>query len=225
MMWRASGRKSVSRICSRTCTTSTKTPPPAAESANEKTTESVRTPEYKNDYEKQRNFNLAMKGIVSMDGKIYPFTTELVSAADALDFPAVHGSNLNGIDMKFPADMKGDAKIVCFSIKDFGFRLARTWCDPFARRYNPVETVEGEESSSEEDSFDSTGSSGTSAECVVLPPPSEEVRNRVGCYEVMFIEYSFLWFARKTFAKSTKPNILKQQHDHTIMSFGAIKVR
>ena len=245
----------------RSSTSTTRPPTPdaaasTAENADSNATKKGEIPpkvDYKTDYEILRKFTDV--NIMKNDGRIYPFTTTLISGSEAEDFPAVHGSNMNGVDVTIPNSVNTDAKLVCFSIKEYGFQLVRSWCDPFAARYNPttadLEAIAalGTTSTSESESeigsetqtkaekekeaihnlkvfnLEDSSADAEGSAVLPLPPPSIEIRKRVTCSEVIFVEYSFLWFARKVFADSSKPKLLVQQFPHTVLSFGPIQVK
>jgi hypothetical protein len=75
-------------------------------------------------------------GIVKRKGRAFDADSCLIAANEAAPFPAVRGYNLNGTDMVVPDTAKSShAKLVCFSIKHYGFTLVRSWCDPFVQRF------------------------------------------------------------------------------------------
>lgn len=179
----------------------------------------VKKVDYKTDYGVARRYT--DPNIMKIDGRVYKTSSVLISAETAEMFPTIYGSNMFGVDRKVPICSEAEAKVVCFSVKEYGFQLVRAWMDPFASRYNPdrnsaaeITTTENStENSSEQSSVQSRG------------PASEETCRRVSCQEVILIEYSFLWYLRSVFAKDSKPKLLPQQHEHTYLSFGSVKVR
>ena len=69
---------------------------------------------------------------------------------------------------------------------------------------------------------ESASSATTSSPSTLIASP--EIRARVSCQEIIFIEHSILWFFRRVYAASTIPKILPQQRPHTYLSFGSLKV-
>ena len=180
----------------------------------------VKKVDYKTDYGVARRYT--DPNIMKIDGRVYETSSVLISAETAEMFPTIYGSNMFGVDRKVPICSEAEAKVVCFSVKEYGFQLVRAWMDPFASRYNPdrnsaaeitTTTENSTENSSEQSSVQSRG------------PASEETCSRVSCQEVILIEYSVLWYLRSVFAKDSKPKLLPQQHEHTYLSFGSVKVR
>ena len=167
--------------------------------------------DYKTDYQTLRKFTDV--NIMAKQGKAYPFRDTLFSVEEAEVFPTVYGCSMNGVDLIIPRNGGTDAKIVCFSIKEYGFTLVRKWCDPFTKRYKP--TAEDDLAASELPAVENFTD---------LPPPTEDVKKRVTISEVVFIEYSFLWFARNSFTNLTKKKLLPQQLATTILAFGPIQV-
>jgi hypothetical protein len=172
--------------------------------------------DYKTDYGVARKYT--DPNIMKIDGRVYATSSVLISADTAEVFPTIYGSNMFGVDRKIPICSEADAKVVCFSVKEYGFQLVRAWMDPFARHYNPDRKSCIENTTITENSVEP--SSEQSRE-----PASEETCRRVSCQEVIFVEYSFLWFLRSVFANGSKPKLLTQQHEHTYLSFGSVKVR
>ena len=168
--------------------------------------------DYKTDYQTLRKFTDVK--IMSKKGKAYPLMNSLMSIEEAEVFPTVYGCSINGVDLVIPRNGVTDVKIVCFSIKEYGFALVRKWCDPFTKRYNPTA----------EDVL-AASALPTSENCTDLPPPTEAIRKRITISEVVFIEYSFLWFARSSFTNMTKKKLLPQQLATTVLAFGPIQVR
>ena len=160
--------------------------------------------------------------IMKIDGRVYKSSPILVSAETAELFPTIYGSNMFGVDRKIPLCSEAEAKVVCFSVKEYGFQIVRDWMDPFARRYNPDRNSSATETNSTESSTESSAESSTESR---RGPASIEVCSRVSCQEVIFVEHSFLWFLRSVFANSSKPKLLPQQHEHTYLSFGSVTVR
>lgn len=75
-------------------------------------------------------------GIVKRKGRAFDADSRLIQASEARTFPAVRGYNLNGTDIVVPdTATSSHAKLVCFSIKHYGFTLVRSWCDPFVQRF------------------------------------------------------------------------------------------
>ena len=160
-------------------------------------------PDYTTDYFVARKFTDV--NVMRVEGRVYSQETTLLSADTAITFPKIYGSSMNGVDKQIPHYSSADAKLVCFSIKEYGFQLVREWIDPFARRFNPIrnENKDGE---------------------ALEKQAPLEVCKRVSCHEIIFVEYSLLWYTRSVFAKATKLKIMKEQHDHTFLSFGSITV-
>ena len=78
--------------------------------------------------------------IMKTQGRVYPSVSTLLSPDSAIVFPTIHGSDLNGADKKIPQCSDAEAKVICFSAKEYGFAIVRDWCDPFVKRYNPAST-------------------------------------------------------------------------------------
>ena len=78
--------------------------------------------------------------IMKTQGRVYPSVSTLLSPDSAIVFPTIHGSDMNGVDKKIPLCSDAEAKVICFSAKEYGFAIVRDWCDPFVRRYNPAPT-------------------------------------------------------------------------------------
>jgi hypothetical protein len=78
--------------------------------------------------------------IMKTQGRVYPSVSTLLSPDSAIVFPTIHGSDLNGSDKKIPQCSDAEAKVICFSAKEYGFAIVRDWCDPFVKRYNPAPT-------------------------------------------------------------------------------------
>ena len=78
--------------------------------------------------------------IMKTQGRVYPSVSTLLSPDTAIVFPTIHGSDLNGSDKKIPQCSDAEAKVICFSAKEYGFAIVRDWCDPFVKRYNPAPT-------------------------------------------------------------------------------------
>jgi hypothetical protein len=173
--------------------------------------------DYKTDYGVARRYTDV--NIMKIDGRVYATSSVLISAETAEVFPTIYGSNMFGVDRKVPLCSEADAKVVCFSVKEYGFQLVRAWMDPFARRYNPDRN-----SSTENTSTTTTENSVVPSSEQFREPASEATCSRVSCQEVIFVEYSFLWFLRSVFANSSKPKLLPQQHEHTYLAFGSVKV-
>jgi hypothetical protein len=213
--------------------------------------------------------------IMKTQGRVYTSVTTLLSPDTAIVFPTIHGSDLNGSDKKIPQCSDAEAKVICFSAKEYGFAIVRDWCDPFVRRYNPASTdsvsnlttaavaeaaaeeaaaaessavessavaaenVPGDavtsenvpdntttatESQTETQAVTQTKTAVKKEKAVTTEVALPEIRARVSCQEVVFIEHSLLWFFRSTYAKATMPRILPQQHSNTFLSFGSIRV-
>jgi hypothetical protein len=78
--------------------------------------------------------------IMKTQGRVYPSVSTLLTPDTAIVFPTIHGSDLNGADKKIPQCSDAEAKVICFSAKEYGFAIVRDWCDPFVKRYNPAPT-------------------------------------------------------------------------------------
>lgn len=176
----------------------------------------IKKVDYKTDFKVAKKYMDV--NIMKIDGRVYESSSVLLSADTADMFPTIHGSNMFGVDKKIPLCSEADAKVVCFSVKEYGFQLVRDWMDPFARRYNPDRNLPTEDATPTENSGEH--SSKQSRE-----PASTETCSRVSCQEVIFVEHSLLWFARSSYATSSKPKLLTQQHEHTYLSFGSVTVR
>lgn len=184
----------------------------------------VKKVDYKTDYGVARRYT--DPNIMKIDGRVYKTSSVLISAETAEMFPTIYGSNMFGVDRKVPICSKAEAKVVCFSVKEYGFQLVRAWMDPFASRYNPDRNSAAEITTTTENSTEnSTEISSEQSSVQSRGPASEETCSRVSCQEVILIEYSLLWYLRSVFAKDTKPKLLPQQHEHTYLSFGSVKVR
>ena len=133
-------------------------------------------------------------GIVKRKGRAFDADTSLIQANEAISFPVVRGYNLDGNEVVVPDNVLASAKLVCFSIKHYGFTLVRSWCDPFVQRY----------------AADSSASIGQTS--------------KVQCAELCFVEYGFLSMAKNVFAQNLKSKVLEQQHQFTVLSFGGLNV-
>ena len=133
-------------------------------------------------------------GIVKRKGRAFDADTSLIHANEAISFPVVRGYNLDGNEVVVPDNVLASAKLVCFSIKHYGFTLVRSWCDPFVQRY-------GADSS-----------------------PTIGQPSKVQCAELCFVEYGFLSMAKNVFAQNLKSKVLEQQHQFTVLSFGGLNV-
>jgi hypothetical protein len=134
-------------------------------------------------------------GIVKRKGRAFDADRGLIPASEAVSFPVVRGYTLEGTEVVVPDNVQARAKLVCFSIKHYGFTLVRSWCDPFAQRF-AAQSASGIGQASD-----------------------------VQCVELCFVEYGFLSMAKNVFAQNLKSKVLEQQHNFTVLSFGGLNVR
>ena len=87
--------------------------------------------------------------IVSRKGRAYAADRDVLDpdCMEAITFPFLQVTTLNGEDVTLPdalvtveegedgGTVSSGVKVVCFSFKQYGFGLVRTWLDPFWERY------------------------------------------------------------------------------------------
>lgn len=74
--------------------------------------------------------------IVKRQGRAFDADNVLISRNEAIKFPSVKGFNLNGTEITVPNSSETGVRLVCFSIKHYGFTMVRSWCDPFVQHFN-----------------------------------------------------------------------------------------
>jgi hypothetical protein len=81
-------------------------------------------------------------GIVKRQGRayenengIFSCDADLILPTDAMYFPEVKGTNLNNEEVTVLGSSSVKATLVCFSFKQYGFGLIRSWIDPFIGQF------------------------------------------------------------------------------------------
>lgn len=85
--------------------------------------------------ETQRLANWLNVGIVKQKGRAFNADHHLIAVSKAVTFPQIKCTTLNDASVIFPDDIKGKAKLVIISFKQYGFTLVRSWMDPFILKY------------------------------------------------------------------------------------------
>lgn len=76
-------------------------------------------------------------GVVKKKGRVYDADTTLVPAEEAITFPSIQCTSMDGVSQSIPLDLSNDhkVKLVVFSFKHYGFTLVRSWLDPFIQKF------------------------------------------------------------------------------------------
>lgn len=148
--------------------------------------------------------------IVSKKGRAFDADADLVVKSKAEVFPTAKVFNLDGQSISIPDDIDAKAKLVVVSFKGYGFNLLRTWIDPFIARFNnPVPAI-------------ADGGKNFTVNDIVKPLSKP---NGALAFEICFVEYGFLSFAKSIFASNIRNNVDPSQVNRTGMIFGGAKVR
>lgn len=132
--------------------------------------------------------------VVKRKGRAFDADSQLIPAKNAMQFPQIQVSSLNGSTEVLPQVVDADVKLVVFSFKHYGFSLARSWMDPFMTRFPTP------------------------------PYPPSSSSSSVVAVEICFVEFGFLSMAKNLFASSIKNNIAPSQVDYTFLAFGGVMV-
>jgi len=176
--------------------------------------------------------------LFEQQGREFDADTKLIPKENALIFPQVKGSTLNSVDVSLYEDFPADAKLVCLSVKHYGFMLVRSWIDPFAMHFNPCARVDNEEEKNKaevaKDSLFNSSLFGdinaqetlnklSEAEIINMNKKVDpEICQRIKCVEICIIEFSILSMVSGIFAKNISKNVLSQQSDSTFLKFGGL---
>lgn len=85
-------------------------------------------------------------GVVKRKGRVYDATSKLIPAAQAMTFPNVQCTSIDGVNRSIPLDLPAEhkVKLVVFSFKHYGFTLVRSWLDPFIQKYPSSEVAKNQ---------------------------------------------------------------------------------
>ena len=139
--------------------------------------------------------------VVKYRGRAYNADSKLISLNKANTFPTLKGVTLTGRNFELPHDTTGSVKFVVFSFKDYGWHLCRTWLDPFLDHFG------GSDYCSKANSNDNITN-------------TNFIGDKIGVYEICYVEHGFLSFAKSIFASNLKHICRPTQHERTVLVFG-----